>query len=93
MKILEPIWRTKPETASRLRGRIEAVLDWVTVRGYRKGEKPARWRAHLDKLMPARSKVLKVEHHPALPYREIPAFMTDLRAQEGFAAQALEFLV
>ncbi len=93
MKVLEPIWHTKPETASRLRGRIEAILDWATVRGYRKGENPARWRGHLDKLLPARSKVRKVEHHPALPYREIPAFTKDLRTQEGVAARALEFLI
>jgi hypothetical protein len=74
MKALEPIWQAKPETARRLRGWIEAVLDWATVRGYRKGENPARWRGHLDKLLPARSKVRKVKHHPALPYNE----MTDL---------------
>ena len=70
-KALEPIWRTKPETASRVRGRIESVLDWATVRGYRKGENPARWRGHLDKLLPTRAKVRKVEHPrgPAL-YRD-----------------------
>jgi len=70
-KVLEPIWRTKPETASRVRGRIESVLDWATVRGYRKGENPARWRGHLDKLLPTRAKVRKVEHPrgPAL-YRD-----------------------
>ena len=84
---------TKPETASRLRGRIEAVLDWATVRGYRKGENPARWRGHLDKLLPARSKVRKVEHHPALPYVELADFITALRSQDGIAARALEFLI
>src|SRR5579872_5003608 len=57
MKVLEPIWRTKPETASRLRGRIEAILDWATVRGYRQGDNPARWRGHFDKLLPARNKL------------------------------------
>jgi integrase len=93
MKAVEPVWNTKPETASRLRGRIEAVLDWATVRGYRKGENPARWRGHLDKLLPARGKVRKVEHHPALPYLQLPVFISDLRAQEGVAAQALEFLI
>jgi integrase len=93
MKALEPIWHEKPETASRLRGRIEAILDWATVRGYRKGENPARWRGHLDKLLPARGRVRKVEHHAALPYRAIPAFITDLREQEGIAARALEFLI
>jgi integrase len=93
MKALEPIWQTKPETASRLRGRIEAVLDWATVRGYREGENPARWRGHLDKLLPARNKVRKVEHHPALPYDELADFIAALRSQEGVAARALEFLI
>jgi integrase len=93
MKALEPIWQTKTETASRLRGRIEAVLDWATVRGYRKGENPARWRGHLDKLLPARAKIQKVEHHPALPYDEIADFTAALREQEGIAARALEFLI
>ena len=72
--------RSKPETAGRLRGQIEAVLDWATVRGYRKGENPARWRGHLDKLLPARSKIRKVEHHPALSYAEIAEFTEVLRA-------------
>jgi integrase len=93
MKALEPIWQTKPETASRVRGRIEAVLDWATVRGYRKGENPARWRGHLDKLLPARGKVRKVEHHPALAYAEMCDFIAALREQEGVAAWALEFLI
>jgi integrase len=93
MKALEPIWQTKSETASRLRGRIESVLDWATVRGYRKGENPARWRSHLDKLLPTRAKIQKVKHHPALPYAEIGAFMEALRGQEGIAARALEFLI
>ena len=65
------------------RVRIETILDWATVRGYRKGENPARWRGHLDKLLPARGRVRKVEHHAALPYRAIPAFITELREQEG----------
>jgi integrase len=93
MKVLEPIWQTKPETASRVRGRIEAVLDWATVRGHRKGENPARWRGHLDKLLPARGKVRKVAHHPALPYADIGNFVAALREQEGVAARALEFLI
>ncbi|MGA7809091.1 tyrosine-type recombinase/integrase [Bradyrhizobium sp.] len=93
MKIIEPLWSKKPETASRLRGRIEAVLDWATVRGFRQGENPARWRGHLDKLLPARAKVRQVKHHAALPYDELPAFITALRAQEGVAARALEFLI
>jgi len=93
MKILEPLWATKPETAARLRGRIEAVLDWATAHGYRQGENPARWRGHLDKLLPARSKMRKVKHHAALPYDDLPAFMAVLRAQDGVAARALEFLI
>jgi integrase len=93
LKVLEPIWAAKPETASRVRGRIEAVLDWAKVRGYREGENPARWRGHLDKLLPARAKVRKVEHHAALPYAEIGAFMGTLREQEGDAARALEFAI
>jgi integrase len=88
-----PLWTAKPETASRLRGRIESILDWAKVRGYRKGENPARWRGHLDKLLPARAKVRKVEHHAALPYGELPNFMTVLRTQEGIAARALEFAI
>jgi integrase len=93
MKVLEPIWHTKPETASRVRGRVEAVLDWATARGYRKGENPARWRGHLDKLLPARGKVRKVEHHAALPYTEMGHFVAALREQEGIASRALEFLI
>jgi integrase len=92
-KAIEPIWQVKPETASRVRGRIEAVLDWAKVRGYRDGENPARWRGHLDKLLPARAKVRKVEHHPALPYTEMGDFIASLRQQEGVAARALEFLI
>lgn len=93
ISILEPIWTTKTETASRLRGRIESVLDWATVRGYRKGENPARWKGHLDMILPARSKVQKVEHHSALDYREIGAFMTELAKVEGMGARALEFAI
>ncbi len=93
LKVLEPIWTTKPETASRLRGRIESVLDWARVRGYRKGENPARWRGHLDKLLPAWSKVRKVEHHAALAYAEMPDFIETLWQQDGTAARALEFTI
>lgn len=93
LKVLEPIWKTKTETASRLRGRIEAILDWATVRGYRQGDNPARWRGHLDKVLPARSKVQKVTHHEALPYAAIGKFIATLRALEGVAARALEFLI
>jgi integrase len=93
MKVLEPIWTTKTETATRVRGRMESVLDWATVRGYREGENPARWKGHLDHLLPKRSKVKKVQHHPALAYAEAPAFLAELRSQEGVAARALEFLI
>ena len=93
MKVLEPIWTEKTETASRVRGRIEAVLDWATARGFRVGENPARWRGHLDKLLPARSKVQKVKRHKALPYTEIGAFMEKLREQNSFSAWALEWLI
>lgn len=87
------LWTVKPETASRLRGRIESILDWARVRGYREGENPARWRGHLDKLLPARSKVRTVRHHPALPHCELPEFISALRVQEGVAARALEFTI
>jgi integrase len=93
LKVLEPVWPTRTQTASKLRSRIELVLDWAKVRGYCQGENPARWRGHLDKLLPAPSKVRKVKHHPALPYADLPAFMTVLRGQEGIAARALEFTV
>ena len=92
-RVLEPIWTTKPETASRIRGRIESVLDWAKVQGYRDGENPARWRGHLDKLLPARGKVRRVEHHAALTYRDLPTFMASLREQEGAGARALEFAI
>lgn len=93
LKVLEPIWTKKPETASRVRGRIEAILDWAKVRGYREGENPARWRGHMDHLLPARAKVHRVEHHAALPYAEIGAFVEILKQQEGTAARALEFAI
>jgi integrase len=93
MKVLEPVWATKPETAGRVRGRIESVLDWAKARGFREGENPARWRGHLSNLLPARSKVRAVKHHAALPYLEAGAFMLDLRSREGAAACALEFLI
>jgi integrase len=93
LKVLGPIWNTKPETASRVRGRIESVLNWATARGFRTGENPARWRGHLDHLLPARSKVQKVKHHPALSYADIGAFMVALRQQETIPARALEFAI
>jgi integrase len=91
LRALEPIWTKKPETAHRVRGRIESVLDWARARGYRNGDNPARWKGHLSYLLPARGKVRKVQHHPSLPYAELPAFMVALRQQYGIAALALEF--
>jgi integrase len=93
LKCIEPIWTTRPETASRVRGRIEAVLGWATARGYRTGDNPAAWRSHMENLLPARAKVRAIEHHPALPYVEMPAFMVDLLACDSIAARALEFLI
>lgn len=93
MKALEPIWTVIPETAGRVRGRIESVLDWAKSRGLRAGENPARWKGHLDNLLPARSKVAKVVHHPALPYDKLPAFMALVRSQASISARALEFTI
>ena len=93
MKVLEPIWTEKTETASRIRGRIESVLDWATTRGYRQGENPARWRGHLENLLPRPAKVSSVTHHAALPYAEVRAFMEALKGQEGIAGEALAFLI
>ena len=93
LKVIEPIWTTKPETAGRMRGRLENVLDFAKARGYREGENPARWRGHLDNLLPALSKVRQIEHHAALSYAELPDFLTGLREQEGTSARALEFTI
>lgn len=92
-QILEPIWLEKTETAKRLRGRIENVLNWATVSKYRTGENPARWKGHLDNILPKPSKVTKVKHHKALPREELGLFMKDLKQREGIAAKALEFLI
>jgi integrase len=88
-----PLWNAKTETASRVRGRIEAVMSWAKARGMRSGENPAQWRGHLDQLLPARSKVRRVVHHPALPYAEVPEFMAGLRERDGVTPRALEFTV
>src|SRR5262245_25833582 len=93
MKVIEPLWRTRTETASRVRGRIERVLDFAKVRGYRDGENPARWRGHLDHLLPRKSKVKRVKHHAAMPYAEIGALMAELRKDGSPTARAIEFLV
>jgi integrase len=93
LKVLEPIWATKPETAGRVRGRIETVLDWATARGYRQGPNPARWRGHLDQLLPKRSKLRRVRHHPALPFGQLPEFLRAVQQHKGLAALGLEFLI
>jgi integrase len=93
MRVLEPIWTTKPETGGRVRQRIESILDWAKARGYRDGKNPARWRGHLDKVLPAQSEVHPVEPHAALAYTELPAFIVALRHKEGVAARALEFAI
>jgi integrase len=93
MKILEPIWRTKTETASRVRARIEKVLDRAKVLKLRTGDNPARWAGHLDQLLPARSRVAPVENQPALPYKQVPEFMPALRQREAISARALEFTI
>jgi integrase len=93
LKVLRPIWLKKPETASRLRGRIERVLAWATVSGFRQGENPARWRGHLAEMLPARGDVAPVKHLKALPYSDVPRFMAVLRANENIAGRALEFAI
>lgn len=93
LKVLLPIWQEKTETAKRLRGRIESVLDWATFNKFRQGENPARWKGHLEHSLARPSKVAKVVHHAALPYQEIGAFMTNLRQRQGVAARAIEFLI
>lgn len=93
LKAVESIWTEKTETANRVRGRIEQVLDWAKARGYRSGDNPARWRGHLDKILPARSSVAPVEHHAALPYAKLPGFMGLLRKVEGVSAKALQFTI
>jgi integrase len=101
MRAIEPIWAAKTETASRVRGRVECILDWAKARGHRQGENPARWKGHLENLLPARTKAKaaarretgRAEHHAALPYGEIAQFMVELRQQEGFAARSIEFAI
>jgi integrase len=93
MKVLEPIWHEKPETASRVRGRVESILDYATVAGFRKGDNPAQWRGRLSELLPPKGRVQPVKHHGALPYSDIGAFVDGLRQQPGTAALALEFMI
>ena len=93
LQILEPLWLTNTETASRLRGRLEKILDWARVKGFRQDENPARWKGHLDKLLPKKSRVQKKKHYPALPFAELPAFMLLLRQKKGISALALQFQI
>ena len=93
LNALKPIWLTKSETASRLRGRIEAVLNWGAAQGHRQGENPARWKGHIEMILPAKSKVAKVKHHAALDYKEMPQFMTAVRSQGGVGVLALQFVI
>jgi len=93
LEILEPIWQEKTETAVRLRQRIEQVFNWSIISGYRKGDNPARWKGRLDAILPIPTKIRKVNHMPALPYKELGAFMVELRKREGTGARALEFLI
>jgi len=92
LSVLKPLWKSKPETASRLRGRIERVLDAAKAQGLRSGENPARWRGHLDQLLPKRHRLTR-GHHAAMPYLDIPEFMGELRKRGGTAARALEFTI
>lgn len=92
LKAIEPIWKKVPETAERVRSRIERILDWATVRNYRSGQNPARWRGHLKEVLPSRSRKL-VNHHAAMPYAELPAFMAILKQHDGLAARALEVTI
>jgi len=93
LRVLEPIWHEKTETAVRVRGRIESILDWAKGRGYRSGDNPAAWEGNLQAQLPAPKAIAKVEHHTALPVADVPAFMTQLRAQDGQGARALEFAI
>jgi integrase len=93
LRAIEPIWRTKPETASRLRGRIETILNAAKVRGWRSGENPARWRGHLDQLLPPKSKIAKVRHHASMHHAELSSFWPRLQVSDGIGARALEFVI
>lgn len=93
VKVLMPIWRSKTETAVRLRGRIESILDWAATRKFRHGENPARWKGHLENLLPDPNKIAPVKNHPALPWREIPGFVQLMKEKEGASARAIEFTI
>ena len=93
VEVLSPIWKVKTETAARIRGRIERVLDWAAVSGFRSGENPARWNGHLQNLLPSQSSIHIVQHHKAMPYDDLPSFITSLKRLEGISSKALEFLI
>lgn len=93
LKVLEPIWSEIPESAGRIRNRIETILDWATVREFRQGDNPARWKGHLDKLLPKTSKIKPVRHFAALPFKDMPDFINSLRKEAGLAPKALELLI
>nr|WP_281721292.1 site-specific integrase [Nitrosomonas nitrosa] len=93
LRVIEPIWKTKTETANRIRSRIERILDWAKARELRSGENPARWRGALSHVLPPRRTAQRVKHHPALPYKEMPTFMAALRKRNGLGAKALEFAI
>jgi integrase len=93
MRVLTPLWSTKTETASRVRGRIERILDWAKVAGHRDGENPARWDGHLEQLLPSKRRVARVQQHPAMDYAELPTFVATLRQQPDPIARVLEFAV
>jgi integrase len=93
VKVLRPIWTTKTETATRLHGRIESILDWATMHKFRCDENPAYWRGHLENLLANLNKIASVKNHPALPWHEIGEFMTELRKREGVSARVVEFAI
>ena len=93
LRVLTPLWATKTETASSIRNRIETILDWAKVAGHRDGENPARWDGHIEQLLPAKARIAPVQHHPALAYADLPAFMGALRQHPDLAARALEFTI
>jgi integrase len=93
IRVLQPIWTEKTETAARVRMRIKRILDWAGVHGYRSGDNPARWAGHLEHLLPAQAKIAPVKHHAALPYAELPKFIRQVHLRDGSAGEALEFLI
>jgi integrase len=94
LRAIEPIWKDRTETAARVRQRIESIIDWAAVRGFRpRGDNPARWKGHLSEVLPARDKIARQQHHAAMPYRDLPAFIAELRQRDGVAARALEFCI